>query len=85
MKIGPPVLHSSPLYPAPEVVLFTMLFNCPNTPKLPVFTGTSTSPCNTCSMYPADSAFHTASLSVQSFCTAHGKSPYTLQCVLKCD
>jgi len=84
-KIGPPVffLHSSPFYPVPKILCFTMLFNWPDSPKVPLPMVGSISPCNTCSMDPPDSAFQTAYWSVQPrFRPAHG---CTLQCASKCD
>jgi len=46
VKIGPPFFHSSPFYPTPKILCFTLLFNWSDisTSALPV--GTPTSPCN---------------------------------------
>jgi len=61
--IGPPVLHSSPCHP--KILCFTMLFNWPDTPKVPVSVGYT--PRYACSLDPLNSAFQTASQSVQPF------------------
>ena len=48
IEIGPPIfLHSSPFYPTLKTLCFTILFNQPDTRKLPLPAGTSTFPCNT--------------------------------------
>ena len=67
VKMGLPVFAQLTLYTQPPFLCFTVLFNRPDTPKCPVSVGASTFPCNTCSLDQPDSAFQTASRSVQPF------------------
>ena len=75
VKTGPPFLHSSPFYSTPKVLCFTMLFNRPDTPKCP-FPWRHLHPhvMNTWFLDPPDSAFQTASRSVQSFLHSSGQA-----------
>ena len=66
MKIVSPVFAQFTLLPNPvKILCFIMLSSRPDAPKVPLPVGASTSPCNACSV--PDSAFQTASRSVQPF------------------
>jgi len=62
VKIGPFVSAQLTLYSTPKILCFTMLFNRQTARKVPLPEEAST-----CSLDPLDSAFQTASRSVQPF------------------
>jgi len=75
-----------PIAQLPIVYALQWVFSWPDTLKVPIFMRPSAFPCNTCSPYPPDSAFQTASRSVQPFLhSSRQGSPYSLQCALKCN
>jgi len=65
IKISPSVSCTSHPLLNPKILCFTMLFNRPDTDKSAPSWEASTSPCNTRSLDPHDSAFQTASPSVE--------------------
>ena len=64
VKIGPQLI----LLPNPQIWCLTMIFNRPDTPKMPI-----PQVIHVRSLDPHDAASQTEPRSVQPFCTAHGK------------